>query len=844
MNRLARRLRAALAAVVAFSLIVLSPGLEPARLAAQTFGRTPSVDVSAPAHGLAPLAPQSVALPAAALSIPPVPASARLPEMNRELAAPLAAAARPGASAENSAAAGRDIESVLTGAQDLGRGDVDASNAAAQSVLSPLPAPLAAAAAPESPKKAEVPAAAAPAVGKVVDSEISYRLHKVALSMIYSLTGALYSAPIAGPALTQKWIERAATREVAFLDFDDTLAPYNELLPEDMVTRFRSIKEAGKVFTVISDRTDAPAAHQKTVFESLATLPPDLADGMYVAAQSGGRVYRFYRTDAPLDRAQTVEMRELPSGETQRIVLAGGGEWRQEFEVENLTGERRKKVEAAIASTKARLHEVGAAQHQPDEIIKDPSESWGPFQYAMMLKVGSDKTVVLGAARIFQEELHAQGLNVEVSSRFAKDPARPPYILFTVATKDQSSAYIASRLGVSARSIAIVGDNWYEPKQPQSPSWLVRLGEKLSGRAIAATGNKTDRMMEAGVPGALSFSVGLTGDPRVKKLAVLSKKGPELTARILDAMASQKRVADVAPSEAEISNIVISGLLTVFGTVAVAVVAFAFLGDFFRIAIDAMLNHWHAAGQLGPIGMGLGIFSVSRGSAVPSSQDLRRSSADMPALDVMRDAYYAPALNMARSRAAEEGYLASKVKFSGAAWRAEKGWTLSFFVPPVWNQDRKFPVTYVNISAVRNAAGEVVLNSTDDSASSSATTPADRFAADVKLSPADVIAQWGEGAAGLSLQPRWNGGQDDGLWYVMYDAAGKELRAVSAATGEVRRPNPLGWLKSTAAFLAIVTVVVAAYGGIFWAGTHGPAATDENALPGAPSNVHGWEDLF
>ncbi|MBI3563782.1 MAG: hypothetical protein HY079_01140 [Elusimicrobia bacterium] len=536
---MARRLRSSLATLLAVSIVVLSPGLEAPRLFAQVVGRgvpvegvraVPGLPGAAPAltlPGSALSAPSltapsltapsafaapAAAVPAAAPALAAAPArAASIPAMAKALAPHLEAAAKPETSAAGAATAGREIEDVLTGARSSGAGDL-AATLGAESAGAPALGSYSAASAPAE-TKPSVPGAPAPAEGKVVASRASYQLHRFLLKSVAALTGALYSLPIAGPALSQKLIASAADRRVVLSDYDDTLAGYNQVLPEDMVEAVRAVRAAGKDFAVISDRGDEKRAHQLTVFESLATLPVELRAGMYVAANSGGRVYRY---DA--------------SGEPVRV-----------FEVPALADDLKAKVAEAAAATKARLAEAGTEQHQPSETNNNPAESWGTYGYAMMLKVGSSKESVVKAGEILQEELAARGMSVEVSPRFAKDPANPPYINFSIVTKAPAAEFIAKALGAKASDVLAIGDNAYAPRHAKKASWLTRLGARLSGRDVPATGNMTDRNMEKGVPGALTLSVGRTGDPTASNLWVLSGKGPATTREVLMSVASKPR---------------------------------------------------------------------------------------------------------------------------------------------------------------------------------------------------------------------------------------------------------------------------------------------------------------
>lgn len=564
MTRMARRLKAALASFLAASLVLLSPGLEAPRLFAQVIGRAAPIEgiravpgmtggAVAAAPAFAPAltagafaAPSLSAAPAAAPmaaapALTPAARAASLPEMAKNLAPHLEAAAKPATSASGAAAAGRGIEDVITGGKSAGAGEIS-DVAGSESAAAPSLGLAAAASAPTEAPKSGVPAAASPAEGKTVASETSYRVHRFLLKTVAALTGAVNSLPAAGPALTHKLIQQAADKTVVLSDYDDTLAGYNQVLPEDMVQAIAAVKAAGKDFVVISDRGDEKRAHQLTVFESLASLPVPVRAGMYLAANSGGRVYRYDE-----------------KGEPVRV-----------FEAPALDEASKAKVAEAAEATKARLKEIGAEQHVPSEGNNNPSESWGTYGYALMLKVGSSNEAVKGAAAILQEELGKRGMDVEVNPRFAKDPANPPYINFSIVTKAGSAAYIAKALKAEPKDVLVIGDSMYAPHDAAKAGWLARWGEKLSGRAMPRTGNRTDANMEKGVPGALTLSVGTTGDPRSSNLWVLAGKGPSVTREVLMSVASKTR-AQSRPKAGVSENAVAVG-------VAVAIVAAAAAG--------------------------------------------------------------------------------------------------------------------------------------------------------------------------------------------------------------------------------------------------------------------------
>lgn len=532
--RSARRL---LATALSAALVLLSPGLEAPRLFAQAITRAVPVQGAHPVVALpaaAPLsAPMSLTAPAPSLQAAAVPSAltaapvaaapvaapvatpaAALAATARAIAPQLEAVSKAETGSDASRGAGQTIIDVLTGARSAGSGEAPEVAATAAAGISALSA-LSAASAPTEPAKPSVPAAAAPAAPKTVDSAVSYGLRRTILKAVAAITGAVYSLPSAGPAITAKLVAQASDKRVVLSDYDDTLASYNQVLPQEMVEAIQAVKAAGKDFVVISDRGDEKRAHQLTVFESLASLPAETRAGMYVAANSGGRVYRYD------DMGEPVRVFEVPAlDETSKSMVAQAAE-----------------------AAKGRLKEVGAEQHFPSEGNNNPSESWGTYGYAMMLKVGSSEAAVRGAAAILEEELAKKGLKVEVNPRFAKDPANPPYINFSIVTKEASAGYIAKALNAQAKDVLIIGDSMYAPHEAKKTSWLTALASRLSGQALPKTGNATDRNMEKTLPGALTLGVGATGDPRASNLWVLDGKGPSVTRRVLMSVASKPRSA-------------------------------------------------------------------------------------------------------------------------------------------------------------------------------------------------------------------------------------------------------------------------------------------------------------
>ncbi len=578
---MARRFHRIVSIVLSAALVVLSVGFDAQKAAAQTFtGRgapvapAPSLSLgitNAPGTSLElPVLP-ALAGPAALTASPVAPGPAAAIAESMAAAAPaLQALAKPETIVSAARDAGRDLEDALTRATSL-RTSGELSDAVIATLAASAPALVASASSAAAAKPPAVPAAA-PARVKVIDSAVSYRYHRWVLKAVALLTGAVFTLPQAGPALSAKIIASAADKVLVLSDFDDTLAGYNQVLPLQKVAAILQIRAVGKHFAVISDRSDVgrPGDAQRTVFESLASLPVDVRAGMYVAANRGGKIYRYDEQGVP-----------------QKV-----------YETPALEGRKLRGVKAAADATKARLTSVGAVQHVADG--KHPAESYNTYSYAMMLKAGSSEDSVRGAAMILSEELARRGIAVEVDPRFAKNPANPPYITFSIITKADAAAYISKALGVDVKDAFVIGDAMFMPRAAKRAGWLARLGERLSGRPQAKTGNATDRNMAQGLPGVLALGVGTNMDPRVPNGWALAGKGPEVTQKVLESVASKTRRPNREAVSRSETVLRLGAVALIVGLGALGWYAFAHvLGDIVRLGGEAVRN-W----QSSPFGPG------------------------------------------------------------------------------------------------------------------------------------------------------------------------------------------------------------------------------------------------
>ncbi len=373
---------------------------------------------------------------------------------------------------------------------------VSAVRAAASDPLKPAPSRISAALTPAAPKPSG--AAEAASAPSAIDSPVAYRAHRFMLRMVAALTGEVNSLRPAGPDLTERAVAAASGKRAVFSDYDETLADSNAAfdnkLSPDMVEAVKAVKAAGKTVDVISDRPES-------VLESLSSLPAETRAGMYVAVDAGGRVYRY---DAAGNAALVYQAPAMTDAAKAVITAAG---------------------DAAMKKLPA-----GA-----EPVLR-------PYTYTIKLPVGSSWEQVRDAGAVFQKELSQRGSPLTVRARMAKDPANNPYLVVSVNTKANASLFIARARGLAAKDVVILGDGMYAPRAAEKSSWLTRLGAKVGGRELADQGNGNDAEMERGVPGARTFSVGGTGDPRRKNLVVLGATGPAASRDVLLSVASRQAV--------------------------------------------------------------------------------------------------------------------------------------------------------------------------------------------------------------------------------------------------------------------------------------------------------------
>lgn len=655
-----RRMRSAVAALLSVALLSLNPGwsaaapVVKARLGAVPGGNKTAVVGAIPKLTITPN------LTPALLGPNPLVLGQKLslPDLSANIAPHLGVIGETGTSAEGASGAGSGIQALLEGHKPSNTASLSDPVSGSNSSFSPLG-----------------PSNKQP-LHAVEDDYGSYNRRRWALRSIAN-QGVVASLPQAGPNLTKKLLDKAASRKYLFTDFDDTIGAFNSELAPELVAGFAAAKKAGKVIIVVTDRTDEKRPNSKmlTVFESLATIPASDRAGMYVAANGGGRVYRY--------NAQ---------GEPERI-----------YEQPAMDEAKKAVVAEAAAETKRKLSSIGATQHPGDAV--SPSESFNPYGYALMLSVGTPEATVKQAAKLLQNELAAKGIEVEVLPRLAKNPANPPYITFSGINKSMPVAWISEHLGIKPLQAVAIGDSMYMPRVPETPDAsqqaLQAEAERLSGSPVPLTGNETDRNMEKGLPGMMALSVGGTADPRMEDAWVLDGHGPAMTLKLLEAMAASPTLEEKPMSKAER----IGAVALLLAAVGASLTAYYFIyKSFLDIAtgnFSTPVNPDDIPPYYGPIPTWDDLFQFSGLSGLQSSLGgvwEKVSSVTLPmgaGLLAMGGMMMQPnlmpnpsrdfklALSQAVKTAAKHGYTDDQVYFGGATAslprRDGREWSYSFY---------------------------------------------------------------------------------------------------------------------------------------------------------------------
>jgi hypothetical protein len=352
----------------------------------------------------------------------------------------------------------------------------------------------------------------------------------------------------------------------------------------------------------------------------------------------------------------------------------------------------------------------------------------------------------------------------------------------SLITKEGAARYIAQARKASAPDVVILGDSMYVPHAPKAESWLTRLGERASGQVRPTLGNRTDANMERGVPGALTLSVGTTGDPRPDHLFVLGGKGPSVTRRVLESVASKPAGAPRALGKGEAVRIVASAaalLASVVGAYYLFIHGFADMVSGWENGLHGLMREGDALFGAAAGTVGLGYYGSSRGIVNPAS-DYQRARA--MAVDIAR-----------RNGAAE-----SEVRFveATASMPARNGehWKYAFEIP---GAHAGKALVYVDSRRLLGGGADLSSSyyhgaSAPEGKNAVALAP-HLFAKGAAVDPQSALDAVRRAAPGfgslvsVALDYRQEAVTGDAdLWYRFYNNEGSASASVNARTAEVR----------------------------------------------------------
>ena len=220
--------------------------------------------VNTPIVGLPGAAALPAALPAAGISA-----------ISQAIVSQIGAIAAPNATPGGAAQAGQDIATILQGGK---------------------PAPVADGSVSFSGVGGTGHGASGGAAPRIqIDDRALYAERRHFLADAFNKFGFLFSSPQAGPRLTEKLIAEAGGKDHVVSDIDDTITKWNQPLEPDMVEAIVAVRVAGKTFATITDRPSvtAPGSTLKPALSALDAIPTDKRQGIIIATDGGGRIFKF-----------------------------------------------------------------------------------------------------------------------------------------------------------------------------------------------------------------------------------------------------------------------------------------------------------------------------------------------------------------------------------------------------------------------------------------------------------------------------------------------------------------------------------------------------------------------
>ena len=577
----------ALSAVMAASLLVLSPGPQALTAFAQSvqtgaampanagvpaipvlnnsLGRQADLRLDGASLVLPSLSPAALpaptiksrnaprAAPSAQATAPQVPAAARSPKLPSSSAAKPAQAPAP---AQNAVRGPRRagvsaMETLRAGAQDLARSQSPSETRASLDSLFTGAKSAAFGSPVDVPESGDSPAGLAlerpaAALGELeaaaIDQAKPEGERKEAVAAIAKQGGAqaqesLKRVAAANPegGASDYEVHRAALRALADSGVILSLRPVSRAHAGEILARLARNKPGLAIFD-----------YDDTLQDWMQPLSQETAQALKSASDAGVRTAIL--TDRPdaADKAGATILDSLdPMTPEQKAGLAVQSSRGTRTLIFDRRGEGQLVNDETVRWTQAEKKAiVEAADALSLRYGRAEREDTTAYSYFRTLPLGLPKDEVEEAARLLQSALKARGVDYEVVGRLAKYPEKdPPYLTLSKVDKSIGVAWMRAHL-------AFVERLQDAARWGLSGRWLARAGKLLRllpERSVPA-GNTllvgdqffdakvTDRNMTKGAPGALSISVGAAADPRIDNIFVWPSQGPAGSLEILRAL--------------------------------------------------------------------------------------------------------------------------------------------------------------------------------------------------------------------------------------------------------------------------------------------------------------------
>lgn len=341
----------------------------------------------------------------------------------------------------------------------------------------------------------------------------SYEIRRSMLKLIIKKTGRVYSLPVMSKSFFKNLLmSELPTKTVLVFDYDDTLEDY--LIPLSIHTT-EAIKRAILLGMRIVIATDRPHfAHNentsKSILHSLGNIPKEFFSSITITANKGSCALEFDKF-----------------GQANCI-----------YQVPDLTEEEIGKIQDAAEVLKSYLGMHGVKQHNGS--LGVPSESF-ESGYTIMLEPGTNPDSLAKLTDIFIYQLKLRNINYSVAGKTPKDPKNPVYISLELTNKGSSLKFLSNYYNFQPKDAVIVGDAMFRGA-PFPKGHLNKLGSIINGKSkIPIMQNDRDIALAEALPGALTFCVGGTGDPRIKNAYVAPLLGKAASLEILNYVNYQKK---------------------------------------------------------------------------------------------------------------------------------------------------------------------------------------------------------------------------------------------------------------------------------------------------------------